>query len=290
MKIRSFIRVEAYNAKLDWLTVTAPSGEGEASAFHAFARDYMKREEERMGPKTEAYIRGYSGIRVGDTQHVRRGYDGHEMIVASGERSNRLAEEIIAHEAPAKVRRIDARLLAECCEPVFNYPELLRREIIRAREEAGKAKRKKLALFDSSAGNDGITVGSRSSTSYLRIYDHEAKHGVRATGKSWAHEAEFKAEKAELFFQGFRTSGSRADYCAGVMHKVLRELDIPCEWLENMAVNELVVGRKITTNERRLNYQRKVGVPMLMKLVEDGHIDDVRDLLRAHGLDKLFVP
>lgn len=288
MEIRSFIRVEAYGASLDYLTLTSPLDEHGAREFHSFAWDYMQQEKQKIGPPEEATVRGYVGQRVGDTQFVKRHYDGHEMLFVSGERANVLAKEVIKHGTPGRIRRVDVRVLAECEQSAFDYPEQLRSQIIAARRASGAKKRKKLALFDSPRGNDGITIGSRSSTSYLRIYDHEGKHGKHATGKRWAHEIEYKGDKAELFFDNYASSTDKEGYCAGVMRNQLRAVDIPCTWLETMEVNDMVVGRKLSNGQRRLDYCKKVVLPMLSKLAEDGHADDLRDLIKAHGLEKLF--
>lgn len=285
---RTILEVVEFGAKLDWLTLSAPVDREQARGFHRFARNYMLRERERYNVQTEAKLRGYSGVQVADSKHVRRAYDGHEMLIVSGEHSNRLVEEVILDGTQAKITRIDARVLARCREPVFNYPELLRSGIISARTESGKKERKKLTLYDSRVGCDGICVGSRSSERYVRIYDHEAKHGDKAGGVLWAHEGEFKGDSAQKFFEGYRDSTHRAAYCAGVMKRTLQSMDINCPWLEEVAEVALVVGRKITTNEKRLAYQKKIGLPMLQHLVAEGHADEVRELLKAHGLDELF--
>lgn len=288
MQFRSLQDVQEFGASLDWLTFTASTDVDEAGEFHRFARDYMQREQTRWSEVKERKIGGYTGLNVHESSWVRRAHDGHEMLVASGETANRLAEEVITYAIPGRCTRIDAQVSARCSGPDWTYPERIRAEIQRARAEEGKLRRKKIALFDSDFGNSGLTVGSRSSSRYVRVYDWDAKHSGGATAKFWRHEAEFKAEAAKAFFNGYRNSTNRSTYCAGVVKRTLESMDIPCSWMADVDAVAVVVGRKITTTEKRLAYMKKVVMPMMLDLYRSGAEDELRTMLQEHGLADLF--
>lgn len=284
----SLLDVEQFGAKLDWVTLTTPKNADDAEHFRQFAWHYMERERERWGEGKTQTIAGYSGDKTGDTFFGSRHYDGHEMLVCSGEESNRLVEELIIHEVPARVRRIDARVLARASSSNFNYPEQVRQSILAAGTAEGKKRHKKVNLFGSARGSDGITVGARSSEKYVRIYDHDAKHCGGARGVLYAHEGEYKGRSAESFFEGYKNAPNRAAFCAGVVRSTLQSMRVPCDWLKDVQEAQIVVGRKITTNESRLAYQEKIGIPMLVDLVNGGCSEQVKALLEAAGLDQLF--
>lgn len=280
--------VEEFGVCLDWATFSAPSEHDEAAHFHAFATDYMRREKERWQHTAEKRIGAYVGIQVGDTSHVRRPYDGHEMIVATGYESNRLAEEVIIHGVNAKPTRIDVRATARATKAQPRYPEGVRAVILRLRAEKGKELNKKMALFDGGCGNTGLTVGSRTSESYGRIYDHEAKHGARATALIWAHEVEFKGDTAKGFFNAYREADERPKYLAGVMRRRLEAWGVPCAWLAEHDKISIMRGSQQTTDEGRLAYLDKVVFPLIVKLMENGHSDEIKALIKKHGLEDLF--
>lgn len=288
MEIRSFLDVLEFGARLDWLTFTASPIPAEAAEFHRFARHYMERERERWGNPKERKLGAYAGTCIADTSFLHRPYDKHEMLVCIGEHSNRLAEELIIHEVPGRVRRVDARILARANTPNFNYPEDVRNAVIAAGTKEGKERRKKISLFGSTRGSDGAAIGSRSSQRFVRIYDHDAKHNGGATGLNYAHEGEFKAESAEAFFSGYKSAEKKPQYIAGVMRNTLNSMRVPCDWLQDVEAVSVVVGRKITTNEKRLAYQKKIGVPMLQHLIAEGCKEEVKALLVAHGIDETF--
>lgn len=287
-KIRSLLEVVEFGIALDWATFSAPSEEGQSAQFGAFAREYMRREKERWQHSEEQKLGAYVGIRIGDTSHVRRAYDGHEMLIATGEESNRLAEEVIIHEIPTRPTRLDVRATARTEKAAPRYPEELREFILRVRKEAGKECNKKMALFDGGLGCTGITIGSRSSECYGRIYDHDAKHNKHATAKIWAHEAEYKGDSARGLFDGYKGAENRTKYLAGVTRRRLEKWNVPCPWLGEHDKISIMRGHKATTDEQRLAYIDSVVLPMLSGLVERGRKDELEVLIKKHGLDKLF--
>lgn len=288
MESEQFLEVQEFGASLDWATLTSPMAPDEAREFHSYARDYMQREQARWAQVKEAKLGAYVGIKVGDTAWVKRKADGHEMLIASGDVANRLVEDVIAHGVNARPTRIDCQATARCSRPAWYYPETCRAVIHATGLESGRKRRKKISLFDSDRGNTGLTIGARSSQSYLRIYDWDAKHGDRANATLWRHEAEFKADKARAFLEGYRNSQNRAPYCAGVMKATLASVDVPCSWLSDVEAVQVVVGRKITTDEKRLFYIRKVVAPMLQTLVASGYGRQLREIFQEHHLADLF--
>lgn len=289
MSYRPLIKVEEFGARLDWATFSAPKDVEQADHFRQFCQHFMHRERERWNVSKVGTIGDYDGEKIEDVFYGSREHDGHEIITTHGENTCRLVEEVIAHEIPAKVTRLDARVLARCDAPAFEYPDRIRRAILNAGKAEGKNRRKKINLFGNDYGFDGTTVGARSSEKFLRIYDHDSKHGDGPTGRYWAHEGEYKGGSAIAAFEGYKSAPNREAYCAGLVRSTLKSMRVPCEWLKDVQDVKIVVGRKITTDDKRLLYQEKIGIPMLERLILAGRGEEVKALLIARGIDKLFA-
>lgn len=287
---RALLDVEEYGARLDWATFSALPDAADRADFHAFGRDFMARNFEHVPERTEKRIGAYSGECVSATSFVRRNHDGHEMLVATGEESNRLVEEVIIHNAAGKFTRIDSAVTARATRPYPNYPERVRAIVGNARRKAGLEQRQAMGLFDSKHGSTGVTVGSRSSAIYGRIYDWDAKHGDGAKFQLWRHEVEFKAECAQRFVEGYAKEPNRALYCATVVKRQMEKWLIPCQWLNSSDGPRLVGGKERTTNQKRLQYIEKVMCPMVLKLCQDGHTEELRALFDKYCLSELIAP
>lgn len=289
MENLAFLEVQEFGASLDWLTLTAPKLKQDAAAFHAFAVEHMKQEREITGEREKHRIRNYAGIKCGKTALVCREVDDHEMLVAEGEVANRLAEEVIRHGITAKCTRIDLQVTARAGTADFTYPERLREHLLRAREEEGKLRRKKVTLFDSHLGNSGCTIGSRSSTRYVRIYDWDAKHGEGARGELWRHEAEFKDDAARACFEGYRNQPDRRAFAAGVVKRTLNSMRVQTPWMDDLDAVSVVVGRKQTTAEKRLKYLDTVVFPMMAELLKNGNQQEVLALMEKYRIMEMLA-
>lgn len=284
MENLAFLEAQEFGASLDWLTLTAPKLKQDATAFHDFAMEHMKQEREITGHREKHHIKNYAGFRCGDTSLVCRALDEHEMLVATGEVANRLAEEVIRHGITAKCTRIDLQVTARTERPDWTYPERLREHLHRVREAEGAARRKKVALFDSHLGNTGCTIGSRSSSRYVRVYDWDAKHGSGPSGVLWRHEAEFKGDAATACFKGYRDNPDRAAFTAGVVKRTLSSMRVQTPWMDDVEAVSVVVGRKQTTAEKRLRYLDTVVFPMMAELLKNGQKAEVEALMTKHRI------
>lgn len=287
-KIRALLNVSEFGVRLDWATFSAPIDEEEAYDFAQFAEYYMAQEKALFEVVDKQRLGAYNGIRIGDTSYVKRAYDGHEMLIASGTQSNHLTEEVIRYGIKTRATRLDVRATARTKEAAPRYPERLRGHILRVREKKGKEFIKKMALFDGGCGNTGVTIGSRTSESYGRIYDDEAKHGACATALVWAHEAEFKGDTSQGLFEGLTAEGFTPKYLAGVMRRRLERWDVPCAWLGDSDKITIMRTTKESTDEKRLRYVDRTLLPILSGLVDRNQRDALRALIVKHGLDDLF--
>jgi hypothetical protein len=280
--------VDGYTSALDWLTVTSYTPAALAQEFHEFGEDYMwglfatdKKEE-----KTK--IGAYVGSKIGEVSFVRRPYDGHEMIVATGFSANELAENLVKHNVPARPRRIDAQVTASIGRPDSQYPDRLREHLRGRKTSKGSHYKTRIGCFDSNGGVTGITVGARSSAKYGRVYDWDAKHGLCAAFRLWRHEIEFKDIAAEKFFGEWRAGSNRAATIAEGVKGAFDKYGIELDWLQTDKLIVITGNKNMTDDEKRLAHLDKVLFPMLAGLIERGNLQAVQELIIKHKLQYLF--
>ncbi len=287
---RAILEVESFDIGLDWATFSAPADEAKQKRFRDFGHAYMQEFGATRSEGQRANVRDYAGTRISDTYFVRRPSDGHMLLIASGAEAVVLAEEVTKSDLETHPTRLDIAATARAVEPNPDYPGGLRDAILRARASEGKKQRQIMAVFEHKAGFTGLCIGSRSSEVYGRVYDWHAKHSGRHSFQLWRHEIEYKGGAARRLWQSYRYAQEPKDVCIATVADRLDKWRIPASWLPDKGRLEIMQERKESDTERRLKYVRSVVAPMLVKLVEEGQTDAIRDILKAAGLEELFKP
>lgn len=287
-EINACLDVEKYECGLDWATFSSQRKAEDEEEFAAFGYDYLERFRQQGHERKNAHIRDYVGVRVSNTWFVKRPSDGHMLLVASGPESKGLAEEVIYHDIATVPTRLDIAATAKCRNPAPDYPNGIRENIKRVRSCEGKKQRQIMAVFEHKNGATGLTLGSRTSEVYGRVYDWEAKHCGSAQFRLWRHEIEYKAGAARRLWQSYKNVQKPEDVIIPTMAARLEKWAIPCPWLPDKGRLDIVGTKEKTTDEKRLEHLEKVVVPFLKGLCDRGYEIDVARILRDAGLDKIF--
>jgi hypothetical protein len=278
------LEVVDFDIALDWATFSSPPEGKERANFRDFGVDMMHRLKQHFGNPEKAKVRDYVGTRVSDTYMVQRPSDGHFLLVASGEESNRLAEEIIAHGITATPTRLDIAATARCGRDNPDYPNGIRANIKRIRTSEGKKQRQVMAIFEHQNGSTGCTLGSRTSEVYGRIYDWEAKHCGVAKFRVWRHEVEYKSGAARRLWTSYQASAKRSDVLQATLYDRMDRWHVPAPWLADSGKLKIVGTKPPTTDEKRLLHLDKVIAPFITDLIKKGFDDEVKKVLQAHGI------
>lgn len=278
------LEVENFNVGLDWATFSAGASELDRKRFYDFGVAYMQGFSATRREPEKARVRDYEGTRISDTYFVKRPSDGHLLLIASGDESNQLAEEVIKCDVPTVPTRLDIQATARTAEPNPDYPAGLRNAILRAREAQGRKQRQIMAVFEHQAGFTGLSLGSRSSEIYGRIYDWHAKHAGHHSFRLWRHELEYKGGAAKRLWQSYKAGNEPERVIVATMAERFDRWGIPAPWLPDMGRLSVMQERKVSDTEKRLKYLNDTVAPMLAKLVAEGKTVEILAVLQKHGI------
>jgi hypothetical protein len=256
--------------------------------FRRFSLECMKRRLERYPERKKARMEGYQGESVGNFNLVRREYDGHQMMWATGSDAETLAEEFIGHGIRAQCNRIDIAVTARCAKPYPAYPERIRKHITKQREQEGKKQRTPMGLFNDKTADTGTTLGVRGTAKYARIYDFEAKHYKTTTSLIYRHEVELRKLAAKRLWEQYFQEPQKKALALSTAHYELENWGLPCAWMSDAGKHKVSATAAPTTDEKRLEHLDKSVCRFISGLVERGHEEEVRRIIARNGLDHLF--
>jgi hypothetical protein len=260
-----------YDSGLDWLTASSISSDKRARKFNAFARYILNRERDE---KTEAKKFGfgqYQGIAVPGIQYAKRPSDGHEMLRFMGESTAFYAAELIANDVPFNTTRVDAAITARFIHPSAVYGRLIRDRVEENDARQQKKRHTPLDCYKRMKGDSGVTIGSRTSDVYSRIYDWELKHKTETTQSLWRYEVELKGVAAIEFWHRYQQSLERPKLCAEMVTTRLKKYGVSETGLDNLAPCPISGTKPATDDEKKLEHFRKSLIPFISKLAERGN-------------------
>lgn len=174
---------------VDWLTCTATGGFA-VDGLEAIARRELLLQKEAGQTIRPASWQGYVGHRGENIFYGCRPKEA--ALTLSGASPLPLIKECI--EAATNVSRIDLQITVRHEQPYMSYGKLAYSLL----EDGGTRPGRKpiITRIHKTAPGETISVGSRLSDQYGRVYDHGVKHGTSAPGTAWRHEVEFKRDSA----------------------------------------------------------------------------------------------
>lgn len=274
----------SHDAALDWVTLSAPMEPGHLDKFHAWMQQMQRDLQGGENPEKEVREGAYRGVKIGTWQFKHRAFDGHCKVNVEGRDAEAAIEMIEGAGIGYRITRLDGQITGRHKRPNLDYASELR-DIVRAfRSEKGARQRQAMATFSDVVADTGITLGSRASAVYCRVYDYEAKHCNETTHSLWRYEVEHKEDAAPRFAQEWLKSDNRRELVARVVSSRLEKFGIPLGGI-GMLEKLLIAGTKTPGSvESRLKYTEKMIVPFLARLAQDGAEDEIKELFRRYCL------
>lgn len=235
--------------------------------------------EDRAGRKPHMRnILGYWG-RVGEHCFMGKGDQGAMLQLSS-------------HVAAALWRRAGdhsqrcTRIDVQVTYPVDDEPGLY----IRSMYELGKAAPKRngtppaLELTDTPRGAKMLTVGSRQSLVYARMYDKGRESGLQEYAGHVRWELEVKAEQATSLNTHLRESTDERYPIRAIVHQFWEQRGMVPFWETYEDMNSTPVEKRSRTDETKLAWLKSQVAPSVRALADRGRLKQALDMLFGEGL------
>lgn len=258
--------VQAIGAGVDYVRWTAQTDLGREKLLGAgrLLFDQQRASGFEKGVYATKWYRGWS---IG-TVSYGEGRQGSILQVSGASAhpaSTRLSPEDI------KCTRIDVQVSYALPE---DDPDYWRRLQVAALEsEAYAALKSKPSLGETGKIGKGytLTVGSRASEQYGRVYDKGREKESAYPLGSWRHEVEFKKDMAQRVFERFAGVPEKAPWCSAMVRNWFAFRGVPCEWPEDGQALPMPYERRKTDAEAQIAWIVKSVAPTVAKLIEAGY-------------------
>jgi hypothetical protein len=278
---------------LDWLTASSLTQDNASREFTGFMRYILAREHNQKADVKKLAFGEYSGQQVGGVQALFRARDGHQMLRFFGETTPWYASELMASGVPFKPTRIDGQITARFKEPREKYGRTCQNRVERHDKAQGKKTHTPIDAYTRMKGDSGITIGSRTSAVYTRIYDWQLKHQKETDQRIWRFEVELKEEAAMNFWHSYRASSEPDKLCAEMVATRLKKLGIDETGFGKLEPRAIAGTKKATEDELKLKHFETAIIPFICKLSDRGNRAKMMELALKYGLidsSGVFLP
>lgn len=246
---------------IDWVTATTDRQDVGYGWFDLFKRHCR----ERGVKDTPWQNRWYSGHQ---TDSLFWGYNKHYGYVFIASSDNARLYAPMATYSARHVTRMDLQVTVRLDKPSYSYAKQTYKNCCNSH-----ASDRRYSLITNSNGGDTLYVGSRQSDQFGRLYDKGVESGLDKKGYMWRYEVELKkprAGSAAIAVMQERECGNLDEAILNYVHQwfVMRGVKPKFRATDTAFVVE--VSRKITTDERKLEWLRTQVRPTVADLIERG--------------------
>lgn len=267
---------EIIDAGIDYLTMSIPHSHPKLSEFIWFAEEVIF-DMERDGYMYERKkVMQYNGTGNEVFFYGRAG--NWDMLRVSGHHSKEIADGLRKRGLTAKPTRVDFQLTTRdgCGNP--DFAERLKAKVRRGPTGSKEARRSPVSCFSGASRDTGITIGSRTSQTYIRIYDAHSKHRLRYPAESRRVETEYKGSKAASAWERFMTHGHQNLLAQQLNAGELEKRGILEPWMLEV-IPQIPAGMSVkSSDEKTLWWLANQVVPVIKRLMKTKHGPYIRTL------------
>jgi DNA relaxase NicK len=265
---------------IDWLTVTARTGQAD-KLLEGSAASYAHTLATGKGhtPK-KCSLLGYDGITIGQLFYGRRA-DGM-LARASGASADEFAWVLRTHKGEYHVTRIDLAITVQFPTDREEYGRETAYQIAAAYQRKKEGRQAGISLHRGFGGGDTCSIGARSSSRYLRLYDKTREQHNEVAPNLWRFEVEYKQALAQVTYDTWRVVPDADEY---IMRNVKAEFGyhgVQMPFDEVADIDRAKVAADKTSIERSLTWLRAQVRQTVDRLRKEGYEAEV---LSALGLD-----
>lgn len=252
---------------VDYIRITAQDHQPLA-AWQAICLPEFVREEQAGRKAHSRWVLGYWG-RVGEHCFVGEREDGCMIQLSSHLAWNRWYD---AGNHGRKCTRIDLQVTW----PVDDEPGLYIRDMYEAGRfrKGNNGRPAELTLTDTPRGAKMLTVGSRQSTLYGRMYDKERESGMPEYKQCVRWEIEVKAEQAVDLNAYMREHRAESFTARSVVHEFWSKRGMTPFWEHYEAMEGVPPVKRSKTDETKLAWLAAQVRPTLTTLAAHGRIEE----------------
>lgn len=271
-----FDNVQLAGAGIDWITCTATSPAGRSNLTRLWAK-YSAQESRKGAATKKSAFQGFQGAGCGAVFFGRR----EEVLLFRV--SSSLADEVFPEldHQEVKLTRIDLQLTFRLAAYNGRIAEELADRRERARQDPAAPLVPSQSLLKGFGRGDTLTIGSRSSPRYGRIYDKQKESATEAYERCWRYEIEYKRVMAPKVAQWLAGQPDRAAAIVGAVKGEFEGWGIECPTNAAPARVAGSIGRRTFDTDRALAWLRSQVAPSVEKLL--GTVGPF-DILEALGL------
>jgi DNA relaxase NicK len=268
----SVIPYERLAASVDWVTVTARSGENASALFAAalMAKDHLLAERERLHRWS---FQGYHGWKIGPFSFGSR--DDGCIAIASSWGADYLWDSL--GKNCDNCSRIDLAVTVLLRDPHPEIPETYYNWFTQSGPPAGFPKLG-LSLIKNTNGGQTLYVGSRVTDQFARVYDKAAEQNeTELIGRLWRYEVEYKNRRAKGILKALlnRCGETVPSTIAGMVWNWYDAREVPPVWACGYDVIEADVEARVSSDDVSLKWITTQVAPTISRLADNGRLEDV---------------
>ncbi len=261
----------------DWVTLTA-EGEVQGTALMSSFNLLAKEQESRDFKKTPWRFQGYRGFQIEGAKCAVRGTD-EAILVLTGEASQ--AWYALIKALDARCTRFDIQTTVEVQPP---KPSLARHVYLSLEKLNNGNGRERYIKYISSPTGDTVYVGKRKNTVLLRLYDKSLYFGEEPLGTYWRYEVEFKGTAAQAALDKFKKANDAGEWIGTQVFQEFSSRNVKPVFSVRTSVLNVETAARITTLEGQIKWLERCVSPVVVQLVNDGHVEMVLDVLKLKHL------
>jgi hypothetical protein len=271
-------KIEQVEAGIDWITWVAPR-DGQEGRLERLGARLVESQRERGANVKPLRIEGYAGIQAGQCAY------GFRKDSAYLRTSGSLAESQWSSIASCggHPTRVDVQTTFLLSQPHNGFGSRVWRE----RTAQASHRRGRPLTRSVSQANTGLwcgTVGTRTSRSFLRVYDKGIESGSHPRGQRWRIELEAKKDLARILFAELQASPNATQWCLDCCQRACNQN--LCTWPaaknESLSPIPAMAPRELAEVAATLKWLESIVRPSVERLVPHVGVDA---LLRVLGLD-----
>lgn len=268
--------LDSIDAGIDWLTLTSVGGMQTEVLLKLGSA--LVADRKRDGFAEQPYgAGGYRGFSCGGVRYGSRG-DDEAILILSGLEADRNFR-MIPHLD--RLTRIDIQMTVEMPIAKPAFARLLYEEL-KDQHDADEY-RYNLRLIQGLTG-DTLYIGSRRSSTFVRVYDKSKDIDGAEPGQFWRFEAEYKRHKPFAVALRVKQADSKKAAIETLVCSEMQKRGVPLNIQRTIAFDPFRVPRKETTVTNQLAWLRKSVRPLVRRLAIDGYY---KEALRALGVEPL---
>lgn len=262
---------------IDWLTFTTKTGHETASMLEVADGLAVELMAQRGHTSKSGSLLGYRGYAVGQLYYGEREDGG--IARASGGTARYLFEALTQGGCHGNASRVDIQCTVKFASDREDYGRETAYQVAASTTRQKNGRPASVVLHRGFGGGDTCTIGKRSSSRVLRLYDKSREQDNEVEPNLWRFEVEYKAELAKRMFSLLRSTNEAEALVRDMVAREFIEQGVLVPWEPEAQAERLKTATDKTTIEKQLLWLKKQVAPTMRRLERLGYGSEAHDAL-----------